>query len=31
LPSTVVLSDVAFEAKHKGIRDALGDDAFTRS
>jgi hypothetical protein len=31
LPSTLVLSDVAFEAKRKGIREALGDDAFSQS
>ena len=28
LPSQPVLSDVAFEAKHKGIREALGAEAF---
>jgi hypothetical protein len=28
VPSEVVLSDVAFEAKRKGIHDALGDDVF---
>jgi hypothetical protein len=26
--SEVVLSDVAFEAKRKGIHDALGEDVF---
>jgi hypothetical protein len=29
LPSEPVLSDVAFEAKRKGVRDALGDEAFS--
>jgi hypothetical protein len=28
LPSQPVLSDVAFDAKHKGIREALGAEAF---
>jgi hypothetical protein len=30
LPSEVVLSDVAFEAKHKGIRQALPEECWSR-
>ena len=28
LPSHEALSDVAFEAKRKGVREALGDEVF---